>query len=261
MDEKTQNQIFYSHEPKVVNEEIELIQRIALRDRGALEAFYYRYSPNIGRYLMKMLKEQELVDEAINDVMLTVWQIAERYDPAKGKLTTWLFGIAHNIALKLLERERHRRSRETPEVEFADIVLNENSETPTMSETSTTTPESVVLGWELGEMIVWALDQLSPNHRSVMELTFSGCHSYQEISDISGCSVNTVKTRMFNARKKIAALLSNRGYSIPTSTSCVYGHRKPNAQIAIRRPKRTSAVSVQYRARTGAANPEAFETQ
>ncbi|MDX1555026.1 MAG: sigma-70 family RNA polymerase sigma factor, partial [Xanthomonadales bacterium] len=57
------------------------------------------------------------------------------------------------------------------------------------------------------EWIEAGLLQLSPDHRQVMELTYFGGFSYQEIADIAGCPVNTVKTRMFHARRRLRILL------------------------------------------------------
>lgn len=55
---------------------IALIKRIAAKDRKAFEEFYYLYAEGFGKFLMKMLKQKDWVDEAVNDVMLTVWQQA-----------------------------------------------------------------------------------------------------------------------------------------------------------------------------------------
>ncbi len=68
------------------------------------------------------------------------------------------------------------------------------------------------MGWELGDVLQWALEQLSTEHRSVIELSFGEELSYPEIANIVGCPPNTVKTRMFHARKKLAQLLARRGY-------------------------------------------------
>lgn len=68
-------------------------------------------------------------------------------------------------------------------------------------------PERTLLSRELGESLTQALDQLSPEHRSVIQLAFGEDCSYQEIATITGSPVNTVKTRMFHARKRLADIL------------------------------------------------------
>lgn len=192
-----------------------LMRRIADKDRKAFERLYYDYTPRIGNFLMKMLKKPELVDEAISEVMLTAWQSAERFDPAQGKLSTWLFGIAHNKALKLLERQRRHWLEQALEPDEPGLGENDWDEAAAVSgQVDPNNPERTVLGWELGDILVWALEQLSSEHRAVLELTFTEHNSYQDIAAITGCPVNTVKTRMFHARKKLAELLARRGYSV-----------------------------------------------
>jgi RNA polymerase sigma-70 factor (ECF subfamily) len=194
------------------NTDLELIQAVAHQDRQAFKQLYERYAPRIGHYLLKLLKRPELVDEAVNDTMLAVWQNAERFDTSLGSLSTWLFGIAHNKGLKVL-RQSGRFRADQPIDTLPPSALDEAKERDeTPQAPASHTPERTVMGWELGEVLHWALQQLSPEHRSVIELTFGEELSYQEIATIVDCPLNTVKTRMFHARKKLAELLAQRGY-------------------------------------------------
>jgi RNA polymerase sigma-70 factor, ECF subfamily len=194
---------------------IALLKRVAAKDRKAFEEFYYLYAEGFGRFLMKMLKQHEWVDEAVNDVMLTIWQSADHYEPERGRLSTWLFGIAHNKGLKLLERNgRHR------EESLEDYALEIDSDEGIAHDTydsaspSSSSPERVVMGWELGDAMSWAFEKLSPDHQAVIELCFTEDFSYQEIAEIMGCPLNTVKTRLFHARKRLAEMLARRGFSL-----------------------------------------------
>jgi len=192
-----------------------LMQKIANQDRKAFADLYYGYTPRIGNFLLRLLKQPERVDEAINDVMLTVWQNAGRFDPSQAKLSTWLFGIANNKALKLLEKERRHQNEEYVGPELSDMIENAADDiATTWVQPAPDNPERTVMGWQLGDTLIWALEQLSPDHRMVLELAFTEHCAYQDIADIIGCPVNTVKTRMFHARKKLADLLARRGYSI-----------------------------------------------
>jgi RNA polymerase sigma-70 factor, ECF subfamily len=135
---------------------IALLKRVAAKDRKAFEEFYYLYAEGFGRFLMKMLKQQDWVDEAVNDVMLTVWQSAERYEPVRGRLSTWLFGIAHNKGLKVLERAR--RHREESLDDYLGVIDSEDEEIAVAFDTaspSVSGPERVVMGWELGDAMTW----------------------------------------------------------------------------------------------------------
>lgn len=190
---------------------LELMRAVARQDRNAFKTLYERYAPRIGSYLLKLLKRPDLVDEAVNDVMLAVWQNAGRFDPDQGRLLTWLFGIAHHKGLKALRRAGRSRAEvgfedwrpagdDEEEMEQAPLAIAPHH------------PERTVMGWELGRALTWALDRLSSEHRAVIELAFSEDRSYQEIAGIVGCPVNTVKTRIFHARKRLAHLLAQCGH-------------------------------------------------
>lgn len=198
------------------NTGIALIKRIAAKDRKAFEEFYYLYAEGFGRFLMKMLKQHEWVDEAVNDVMLTVWENAARYDPEKGKLSTWLFGIAHNKGLKLLARYgRHRE-----EALDDHLAIDDDGEDAAVADAydavnlPASGPERTVMGWELGDAMSWAFSRLSAEHKAVIELCFVEDFSYQEIAEITQCPINTVKTRLFHARKKLAEMLGRKGFRL-----------------------------------------------
>ena len=188
-----------------------LMLKIAANDRKAFEAFYFLYAERIGGYLNKMLKRHDWVDEAVNDVMLAVWQSAERFDPDRGKISTWLFGIAHNKGLKFFERAGRRKEMQLVDNadEFLDGEEDESNDFEPVHAPSN--PEQQVMGWQLGEALTWALSMLSEDHRCVIELSFKNGCSYQEIAEVMGCPENTVKTRMFHARKHLAEHLTHKG--------------------------------------------------
>ena len=134
------------------------------------------------------------------------------FDPAQGRLLTWLLGIAHHKGLKVL-RQAGRSRAEIPFDTLPPPVVDEAEEREDASQAvAPHDPERTVLGWELGRALTWALDRLSPEHRAVIELTFGEERSYLEIAEIVGCPVNTVKTRVFHARKRLARLLAQCGH-------------------------------------------------
>ncbi len=191
-------------------DDLTLIRRIAAKDREAFKTLYYRYVPRLGGYLSRLLKSRELVEEVINDVMLVVWQNAARFDPT-GRLSTWLFGIAHHKALKALARS----SRHSPgplSVPLEAIEAEDSMDLPAADD-----PEQTLMRQDLSRLLAQALEILSPEHRAVVELTFYEDFSYQEIAAIMGCPVNTVKTRMFYARRRLAEVLARLGLGGPSA--------------------------------------------
>ncbi|MGH8601612.1 MAG: RNA polymerase sigma factor [Gammaproteobacteria bacterium] len=186
-------------------EETALMRRVAQGDREAFQSLYHRYVPRLGRYLSRMLRLRELVEEVVNDTLLAVWQSAGRFDPDTAGVSTWIFGVAHHKALKALSR-LYRDGGGTAGRESTDPDADDPVE-----EVDLDTPERTVAGWEIGQALATALEELSPEHRSVLELAFAEGFSYREISAVLDCPVNTVKTRVFNARKRLADILARMG--------------------------------------------------
>lgn len=192
-------------------EDLGLLEAIAQRDRQAFETLYYRYTPRLGRYLSRLLKQRELVEEVLGEVMLVVWQTAARFDPAAARVSTWLFGIAHDKALKVFAR----RCRSPGEVPVDTIGVDADAPVPDANHPTSKLdphgPERTLIFRELGPALERALESLSVEHRAVIGLAFGEDCSYQEIATIVGCPVTTVKTRMFHARKRLAQLFVVRG--------------------------------------------------
>jgi RNA polymerase sigma-70 factor, ECF subfamily len=178
------------------DDDLELIRSVARRDREAFEKLYYRFAPRLGRYAFRMLRRRDAVDEVINDVMLSVWQEAPRFDPAIATVSAWLFGITHKKVIKMIDRTA-RTARQLPPDEVAPEPRQH--------------PEGEAIGRELGAAMAGALARLPPDQRAVVELAFGQGQSYQEIAVALDCPVNTVKTRMFHARKRLSDLLEKSG--------------------------------------------------
>jgi RNA polymerase sigma-70 factor (ECF subfamily) len=181
------------------DDDLRLIARVAAKDQQAFTILYQLYAPRLGRFLSKSLKSDTLVNEAVNDTMVVVWRKASQFDPDRASFSIWLFGIAHHAGLKALARSAKESCTALPIGEKRDREEPEG----------THDPATTVLGWELGRELMAALRPLSPKHRAVIELTFVEGFSYPQIAGIVGCPENTVKTRMFHARRQLAQLLSH----------------------------------------------------
>lgn len=177
----------------------QLVRQVSAGDRKAFEVLYCRYSPRLGRFLSRLLRDDDQIGQAINDTMLVVWQKASSFD-GRSKLSTWLFGVAYNKALKIIESH----SRHNQNVDFAaDLDSLPAPESPSRE----------LAERERSEIIKRALASLTPDHRAVVELTFYWGFSYPEIAKIVDCPASTVKTRMFHARKRLATWLSEHGHA------------------------------------------------
>lgn len=171
--------------------EAALLSRVANGERQAFDQLYRQYFPRLARFLGRMARNPLLVEEVINDTMLVVWQKSASYN-ASCKVSTWVFAIAYRKALKALKLE------DAPvEADLAHIGSEELA------------PEPLAERRELSEVVAQALDRLPVAHRIAVILAFYHDMDYAEIAEVTGCPVNTVKTRMFHARRKLRELLAD----------------------------------------------------
>lgn len=177
----------------IESEEARLVGLIAAGDLQAFDSLYRRYFPRLLRFLNHMTRCAHLVDEIVNDTMLVVWQKASSYD-LSSKVSTWVFVIAYRKTLKAM-----KYADEPVECDFEQCAGESGHE-----------PENEITLHELQKNLAWALDTLPVDQRAVMNLTCYHGMGYQEIGEIMNCPVNTVKTRMFYARRRLRTLLANR---------------------------------------------------
>ena len=174
-----------------LRDEHALIRRVAAGDRAAFEAAYRHYHPKLTRFVSRLTWRTDLVEEVVNDTLVVVWQKADRFR-GDSRPSSWVLGIAYRTALKRLRKVGRMVEEELTEA----LRLVDPEE-----------PEASLARRQDGERIRRALGRLTPEHRAVVELTFFGDYAYGEIAAIVGCPVNTVKTRMFHARKRLGRLL------------------------------------------------------
>jgi RNA polymerase sigma-70 factor (ECF subfamily) len=139
---------------------------------------------------MRLTSRYDLAEEIINDTFWVIWQHAADFRGAS-QLSTWVFGIAYRRALKTLRRVR-------PDLPLDGEEVLEQSEEPFQQS-------------ELREWLGAALGKLPHEQRMVLELAYHLGHSCEEIAEIMQCPTNTVKTRMFHARRKLKGLLTTLG--------------------------------------------------
>jgi RNA polymerase sigma factor (sigma-70 family) len=171
--------------------DLRLLQLVATKDRLAFERLYSKCAPQLSRYLTRLVRRREMVEEVVNDTMFVVWEKAEKFE-GRSKVSTWITGIAYFKGIKALDRLRMM-----PEQNATSIMEGEEIE-----ET-----RNLITKLGLDDWISSGLEQISADQRSVVELTYFSGYSYQEIADVMKCPVNTVKTRMFHARRRLAELL------------------------------------------------------
>lgn len=173
------------------SEERELLARIANGDLQAFERLYRVYQPRLTRFLATLLRRPQLIEEVLDDTMMVVWQTAGRFR-GSSKPSTWIFAIAY--------RKAHKAKARWPEPVEDPAFDTRVSEEPQ--------PDENLHHDRLHAALMNAMDHLSADHRAVVDLTYFHGLGYREIAQIVDCPVDTVKTRMFHARRRLKQAMS-----------------------------------------------------
>jgi len=171
-----------------------LLGRTANGDLQAFEQLYRAYHPRLSRFLDRVMRRPGLVGEVLNDTMLVVWNRAASYN-GHSKVSTWIFAIGYRKALKALSR-------------LDEPVEDEGADDPPAPPEAG--PEHRAARSQMCAALAQAVDRLSLEQRAVVHLAYFHGIGCREIGDIVGCPVDTVKTRMFHARRRLKTLLAGQ---------------------------------------------------
>jgi RNA polymerase sigma-70 factor (ECF subfamily) len=172
-----------------------LIGRIAKGDRLAMQVLFARHHVRVYRFVLRLVGNEAIAEDLISEVFLDVWRQADRFE-GRSAVSTWMLAIARFKALSAL--------RKRPDEEL-------DEETASAIEDTEDDPEVSMQKKDKGQVLRKCLDALSPEHREIIDLVYYHEKSVEEVAEIVGIPENTVKTRMFYARKKLAELLKAAG--------------------------------------------------
>jgi RNA polymerase sigma-70 factor (ECF subfamily) len=172
-----------------------LMARIAAADKLALKRLFLRHQTRIFRFIRRIVRNEAVAEELTNEVFLDVWLHAKSYE-GRASVVTWLLTLAHNRSVSAL---RKRRDEAWDEDEARHI--------PDQADDAEVTVQKA----DKGRLLRQCLDALAPDQREIMDLVYYHERSIAEVSAILGMPEGTVKTKMFNARKRLSALLQAAG--------------------------------------------------
>ena len=170
-----------------------LIGRIANGDRLAMQVLFARYHVRVFRFVVRLVRDEATAEDVISEVFLGVWRQAGRFE-GRSTVSTWLLAIARFKAISAIRR----RSDEELDEEAAAAIKDPSDDPATALEKK-----------DKGAMIRKCLTGLSAKHREIIDLVYYHEKSVEEVAEIVGIPKNTVKTRMFYARKKLAELVAS----------------------------------------------------
>jgi RNA polymerase sigma-70 factor, ECF subfamily len=169
-----------------------LLVAIAAGDERAMQTLYNRHRVRVFRFAIRLVDEAASAEDIVSEAFIEVWRQAARFE-GRSSVSTWIMSIARFKALSV-----RRRRRETElDQKLAETVADQSF-----------SPEQILLEMDRGAQLRACLTQLSPDHREIIDLVYYHDKTIEEVAEIVGVPKNTVKTRMFYARRRLAHLLS-----------------------------------------------------
>ena len=174
-----------------------VVALLARSDESALAELYDRFGRVAYGLANRILRDEKLAEDAVQEGFLAAWRNADRFMPERGKASTWLLTLVHRRAVDLVRREDRRRAE----------PLSESIEPgPSYS-----AEEDAWLRFER-ERVQLALKQLPDQQREALELAYYGGFSQTELAERLGQPIGTIKSRMFTGLARLRELLAEPGH-------------------------------------------------
>jgi RNA polymerase sigma-70 factor (ECF subfamily) len=172
-----------------------LIEQIAAGDKPALRTLFTRHQVKVFRFVLRIVRDAALAEDTVSETFIDAWRHAGRYE-GRASVSSWLLGIARHRALDAARR----RPTESLDSEAAQNAVDPMHD-----------PEAELGRKDTGAVVREAVAALSREHAEIIDLVYYQEKSIREIAEILRIPENTVKTRMFYARKRLAALVATAG--------------------------------------------------
>ncbi len=172
-----------------------LLARIAAQDADAMRTLFVRHKARVFRFLLRILGDAAAAEDLVNEVFIEVWRHAGRFE-ARSQASTWILAIARYKAVSALRRRTF---------DPLDDDAFESVEDPAAD------PEFAAQKNQRGAILRDCIAQLPAAHRQILDLIYYREQSISEAARIVGVAQNTVKTRAYHARKRVAQLMASRG--------------------------------------------------
>jgi len=165
-----------------------------------------RYERPIFSLIVRMVRDRALAEDLSQEAFIKAFRRLDSFDRRR-KFSSWMFKIAHNTAIdELRRRSLPTVPIETPDEEGVDLLQ-------LLPEDAAEGPERAADRLDLARSIEWAIGELRPSYREAIVLRFQEGLSYEEVSEVMGLPLGTVKTHLHRARKELATKLGERGWT------------------------------------------------
>lgn len=164
--------------------EQELVLLLRNKNNQAFNYLYDNYSGALYSIILQIIQEHELASDVLQEVFINIWRKMESYDAAKGRLFTWMLNIARNASIDTLRSKSYQNSKKNQE-------LPDNVHSNSSGQVTQMNVDNIGLRK--------TLEKLKPEHRILIELAYFKGYTHEEIAEIEGIPLGTVKTRIRNS--------------------------------------------------------------
>jgi RNA polymerase sigma factor (sigma-70 family) len=173
--------------------DVALVRRIRAGDREAVDDLYDRFRRPAFALARRILADDTLAEDVLQDVFLSVWRDPGAFDRARGSFASWLLALVHHKAVDAVRREESQRRRQSRAGD--ELVLAAPTEARDV--------ESEVWTRVVSERVRGALAVLPTAQREALTLAYYGGYTQREVAALTGAPLGTVKTRMLAGMRRL----------------------------------------------------------
>jgi RNA polymerase sigma-70 factor (ECF subfamily) len=191
----TQTAVVWPYVAAQESSDRDLLNNIAAGDRLAMRTLYARHYVRVYRFVRRLIDDAFRAEDIVSEVFFDVWRQADRFE-GRSQVSTWILAIARFKAISILRQ----RQNEALDDDVVEAIADQADD-----------PEVALQKKDNSNLLRMCLTHLSPEHREIIDLVYYHGKSVDEAAKIVGVPRNTVKTRMFYARKRISELFEQAG--------------------------------------------------
>ncbi len=175
-------------------EEDELVKGLKAKSISAFEYLYDQYKNAIYGVIYKVVNDEEIANDLLQEIFMKIWKNIQSYDSKKGRLYTWMLNVARNRSIDFLRSKEFNKSRQTNSMDDSVYAVESSN---------STTMQVDHIGLEK------FLDELKPEYRAIIDLAYFKGHTQEEIAEILEIPLGTVKTRSRAAIQKLRKMMKD----------------------------------------------------
>ncbi|MEM7051083.1 MAG: sigma-70 family RNA polymerase sigma factor [Acidobacteriota bacterium] len=187
------------------NEDAELVAAARAGSQEAYRQLLLRFQRPVYSLIARMVRDPVLAEDLAQETFVKAFRKLDRYDPQR-KFSSWLFKVAHNTTLD------HMRRRSLALVALENPSPDEADLASVLVDDSQRAPDELAQRGDLAQALESAVGALRSEYREIVVLRYQEGLAYQEIAEITGLPMGTVKTHLHRARKELMAILQGQGW-------------------------------------------------